>query len=149
MFSINGPNWIKHLYIIFQMVLSQLIVYSACTGWHLTVKKSFSFSCVHLFCWSFIQLLICHIDSWFSFCSINQIEFPGCTIGKEHTCNAEDWIRLGFDPWFGKILCRRAWKPTLIFLLENSMDGGFWQATVCRIPKSQTWLKQLSMHAYK
>ena len=27
------------------------------------------------------------------------------------------------------------------------MDRGAWQATVCRIAKSQTQLKQLSMHA--
>ena len=29
--------------------------------------------------------------------------------------------------------------------LENSMDGGFWRATVHRVAKSQTQLKQLSI----
>ena len=33
------------------------------------------------------------------------------------------------------------------FCLENPMDRGAWQATVHRIAKSWTWLKQLSMHA--
>ena len=28
------------------------------------------------------------------------------------------------------------------------MDKGAWQATVHKVPKSQTQLKQLSMHAY-
>ena len=30
--------------------------------------------------------------------------------------------------------------------LENPMDGGAWQATVHRVTKSRTQLKQLSMH---
>ena len=30
---------------------------------------------------------------------------------------------------------------------ENPMDRGAWQATVHRVAKSQTWLKQLSTHA--
>ena len=31
--------------------------------------------------------------------------------------------------------------------LKNPMDGGAWQATVYTVGASQTWLKQLSMHA--
>ena len=31
--------------------------------------------------------------------------------------------------------------------LENPMDWGAWRATVHRVAKSQTWLKQLSMHS--
>jgi len=30
------------------------------------------------------------------------------------------------------------------FQLENPMDRGAWRATVHRVTKSQTWLKQLS-----
>ena len=32
---------------------------------------------------------------------------------------------------------------------ENPMDRGAWRATVHRVARSQTRLKQLSMHAYK
>ena len=32
--------------------------------------------------------------------------------------------------------------------LENPMDRGAWQAIVHRVAKSQTQLKQLSMHSY-
>ena len=39
-------------------------------------------------------------------------------------------------PW------RRAWLPTPVFL-ENNMDRGAWLATVHRVTKSRTWLKQL------
>ena len=31
--------------------------------------------------------------------------------------------------------------------LENPMNRGAWRATVHRVPKSQTWLKRLGMHA--
>ena len=31
--------------------------------------------------------------------------------------------------------------------LENPMDRGAWQATVCGVVKSRTWLKRLSTHA--
>ena len=37
-------------------------------------------------------------------------------------------------------------NPPQYSCLENPMDRGAWQATVYRITKSQTWLKQLNMH---
>ena len=48
--------------------------------------------------------------------------------------------RPGFDPWVEKIPWRREWLPTPVFLLENSMDRGVWQATVHGVVKSQTEL---------
>ena len=38
-------------------------------------------------------------------------------------------------------------NPLRYSCLKNPMDRGAWQATVHRVPKSQTRLKQLSMHA--
>ena len=37
-------------------------------------------------------------------------------------------------------------NPLQYSCLENSMDRGAWQATVHRVTKSRTQLKQLSMH---
>ena len=37
--------------------------------------------------------------------------------------------RRGFDPWVGKILWRRKWQPTPVFLLKNPTDRGAWLAT--------------------
>ena len=54
--------------------------------------------------------------------------------------------RCGFDPWVRKILWMRAWQPTPVFCLEKSMDRGNWWATVHRVEKSWTQLKQLSTH---
>ena len=47
-------------------------------------------------------------------------------------------IRHRFDPWVRKILWRRAWQPTLLFMLRNPMDRGAWQAVVHRVAKSRT-----------
>ena len=38
---------------------------------------------------------------------------------KKSTYNAGD-IRCGFDPWVGKILCRRNWQSNLVFLPGKS-----------------------------
>jgi len=34
--------------------------------------------------------------------------FPGVASGKEPTCHCRRHKRCGFDPWVGKIPCRRA-----------------------------------------
>ena len=43
-----------------------------------------------------------------------------------------------FDPWVRKIPWRRAWQPTPVFLPEESMDRGAWQATVHRVTELDT-----------
>ena len=50
-----------------------------------------------------------------------------------------------FSPWVRKIPWRRAWQPQYS-CLENPADGGAWRATVHKVAKSWTRLKQLSMH---
>ena len=44
---------------------------------------------------------------------------PGVTSGKESACQ---WKckGCGFDPWVRKILWKRAWQPTLVFLPGES-----------------------------
>ena len=46
--------------------------------------------------------------------------FPGGASGKEPTCQCRRHKRHGFSPWVGKIPWRRAWLPTLVFLLGES-----------------------------
>ena len=65
---------------------------------------------------------------------------PQWLSSKESTCRCR---RRGFDPWVRKIPWRKTWQPTRV-LQENPMDRGAWWATVHRVPKSQTWLKQLT-----
>ena len=46
--------------------------------------------------------------------------------------------RCGFDSWVGKIPWARKWQPTTYSCLENSMDGGVWQAVVHGISELDT-----------
>ena len=49
--------------------------------------------------------------------------FPGGSVSKEFACNAEDFLqcrRPRFDPWVEKIVWRRKWQPTPVFLPEKS-----------------------------
>ena len=49
---------------------------------------------------------------------------------KNPPTNAGDIKRCGFDPWVGKIPCRRAWQPIPVFLHGESHGqeepGGLW-----------------------
>ena len=54
---------------------------------------------------------------------VKGVGFPGGSVGKESTCNAGDTGRCEFDPQdpqVGKILWRRAWQPTPVFLPGES-----------------------------
>ena len=58
-------------------------------------------------------------------------------------------LRLVFDPWVGKILWKGNGNPLQYYYLENSMDrGACWVPAVHGVTKSQTQLKQLSMHEH-
>ena len=59
--------------------------------------------------------------------------------------NIGDVMRCGFDPWVGKILWRGRHGNPLSICLENSLDRGAWRATVHKVAKSWTRLKQLSI----
>ena len=63
------------------------------------------------------------------------------------TFNAGDAGDLGLIPGSGNPHGGGRGNPLQYSHLENPTDRGAWQATVHRVTKSQTWLKQLSMHA--
>ena len=44
------------------------------------------------------------------------LELPRWSSGKEPTCQCRRNEKHGFDPWVGKILWKRAWQPTPVFL---------------------------------
>ena len=46
--------------------------------------------------------------------------FPGGTSGEEPICHCKRHKTHGFDPWVRKIPWRRAWQPTVVFLLTES-----------------------------
>ena len=48
------------------------------------------------------------------------MDFPVSTRGKEPACQCRRRKRPRFDPWVGKIPCRRAQQPTAVFLPGES-----------------------------
>ena len=61
--------------------------------------------------------------------------FPGGSNGKGSACNEGE---LGSIPGLGRSLGGGNGNPPQYSCLENSMDGGAWQATVYGVAKSQT-----------
>ena len=61
--------------------------------------------------------------------------FPGGSEDKAPACNAGD---PGSIPWVGKILWRRAWQPTPIFLPGESHGQRSLAGTVHGVAKSRT-----------
>ena len=67
---------------------------------------------------------------------------------KNPPANAGDIKDTGLIPELGRSPREGNGNPPQDSCLENSMDRGAWQATVQRVAKSQTRLKQLSMNNY-
>ena len=77
-----------------------------------------------------------------------QIGLPWWLSGKESACNSGATGDVGSIPGSGRPLGGGHGNPLQYSCLENPMDRGAWQATVHRVAKSWTWLKQLSTHAH-
>ena len=90
--------------------------------------------------WEFVEMGANPISS----VVFSQVGLPRWLSGKESACQCK---RLRFDPWVRKILWRRAWQLTLVFLPGESMDREAWWAAVHGVIH-QTWLKRLSTHVY-
>ena len=74
--------------------------------------------------------------------------FPGGAGGKEPTCQCRREKRFGLDPWVGRIPGGGNGNPLQYSCLEHPRDRGAWWATVHRVVKSYTQLKQLSTHTH-
>ena len=74
---------------------------------------------------------------------VEPMGFPGGSDGKELICSAGD---PGLIPGSGRSLGEGNGNPLQYSCLENPMDRGAWQATVHRVTKNRTQLKQRSMH---
>ena len=73
--------------------------------------------------------------------------FPGGASAKEPTCQCMRCKRRGFHPRVGKILWRRAWQPTPVFLPRESHGQRSLEGYSPQGRKRRTQLKGLSMHA--
>ena len=73
--------------------------------------------------------------------------FPGGTRGEILPANSGDTRDTGAIPGVGRSPGGGHRNPLQYSCLENATDRGAWRTVVSRVAKSQTWLKQLSMHA--
>ena len=91
-------------------------------------------------------LLACLLDG-----ISQQVCFPGASqamlVVKNPTANAEDVREVGSIPGSKRSSGGGCSNLPQYFCLENPMDREAWRATVHRVAKSWTQLKQLSMHA--
>ena len=71
---------------------------------------------------------------------------PWWRSGKDSSCQYRSCRTCRFDPWVGKILWRRKWQPTPVFLPGKAHDGGAWWATVHGVTESQTRLSEQHFH---
>ena len=72
--------------------------------------------------------------------------FPGGTSSKEPSCQCRRHKICGFNPWVGKIPLEEGMETHSSSLAWRIPWQRSLRATVHRIAKSQTQLKQLSMH---
>ena len=76
------------------------------------------------------------------------VRLSRCANGKELGRQCRRCWEMQARSLAGKIPWSRAWQPTPVFSVENSMDRGSWQATVNGVAKGWAWLKQLSVHRH-
>ena len=62
------------------------------------------------------------------------------------SANKGNLREVGSMPRLGRSPRGRSGNPLQYSCLENPLDRGGWWATVHRVAKSQTWLKQLNTH---
>ena len=75
------------------------------------------------------------------------LRLPPWLSSKDSTYKAGDTPRLGFNPWVGKIPLRRTWQPMPVFLPRSPGQEEPGRLQSMGVARSQTWLKQLSIHA--
>ena len=68
---------------------------------------------------------------------------PRWLSGKESTCQCRRHRGHGFDPWVGKISCRRAWQPTSV-LLPGKFHG--WRSLMGYRSRNRSWLSESDTH---
>ena len=75
------------------------------------------------------------------------ISTPGSSDGKETACNARGAGDTGLTPGSGRSPGEENGNPLQYSCLKNPIDRGTCWAIVHGVTKSQTQLKQLSIHA--
>ena len=91
---------------------------------------------------------LCFQSNWRHFISCLLYNFYTCHWASNLPTNAGDIRDTGSIPGLGRSPRGGHGNPFQYSCLENPMDRGAWWATVHRVAKSQTWLKQLHTHTH-
>ena len=101
--------------------------------------------------WSVLRILTSgFILTWALVCQAigNIMGFPRWLNGKGSACDVGDIRDAGSIPGLGRSSGGGHGNPLQYSCLESPMDKGAWQATVHRVSRSQTLLKQLSAYVH-
>ena len=79
---------------------------------------------------------------------LNFLGFPGGSVVKNPPANTGDSGDMGSIPGSGRSSVEGNGNPLQYSCLEYPMDRGAWRATVHRVTKSHTQLKQFSTHTH-
>ena len=90
----------------------------------------------------------CELDEWKILLNISPITICSLCILKNLPANVGDIRDVGLIHGSGRSPGGEHGNPLQYTCLENPMERGTWPATVHRVTKSWTQMKQLSMHAY-
>ena len=85
----------------------------------------------------FLGLILCSIVL-FSYPQTGTPGFPDGSVHKESACNAGDTRDMGSVPESGRSFAGGKWQPVPVFLPENPMDRGVWQAAEQSLAESDT-----------
>ena len=80
---------------------------------------------------------------------MTKMDFPGGSAVKNPPANAGDVGDPGSIPRWGRSPAEGNGNPPQYSCLDNPMGRGAWWAAVHEVTKSQTRLKQMSMHMTK
>ena len=97
--------------------------------------------CSNLFCFYICRNKSLVKSNTSEYVLLIQLDFPGGSDGKASVYNSGD---PGSIPGSGRSPGEGNGTPLQYYCLENPMDRGAWQATLCGVAKSQT---QLSVHS--
>ena len=98
----------------------------------------------------FLFLKMVKVSTYFSYLwdilsYLYEINSQVVLVVKNPLANAGDIRDLGLIPGSGRSLGEGNDNPLQYSCLENPVDGGAWRATVHRVSKSQTRLKQINI----
>ena len=114
-----GGKWLEKTFCffpVFQPLLPSIVL--CCFRWVLWITFSCSSHPGMIYFWILLSCLLQLSLFWFLKHSL--ICFPGGASDKEPSCQCRRCRRPRFDPSVGKILWRREWQPTPVFLPEES-----------------------------